>query len=195
MAYEPGNYLCEIVGQGFGEIPNDNKTPFFFLEVKPLGRINPSNPTGDLFTCEAYLRTANLYLTDKSVESTLARLRSLGWNGTSFKDIEPNGLHSFAGIEIELVCTSRTSGDKTYDDFNFPFEGNSSAESDPDVARKMDNMFGKALKSTLPVAKKSNQEAVQQIKDAMDNPPQTATTEPVTAAAGDGSEDSDSIPF
>ena len=195
MAYDTGKYLCEVIGQGFGELPNEKKTPYFFLEVKPLGLINPGDPKGDLIYCNDFPRTANMFLTEDAIPYTVDRLRSLGWSGTSFKEIEPTGSHSFVGQQIELICSHRESGGKTYDKFDFPpLGGGKSAESDPNVARKMDVLYGKALQTTMPASTKTNQESVQQIANAVDNPP-TPAAEPVAAAAGDGTEDKDDIPF
>ena len=196
--YDTGKYLCEVIGQGFGELPNEKKTPYFFLEVKPLGLINPSDPDGALLYCDDFPRTANMFLTEAATPYTIDRLRSLGWNGTSFKDIEPTGSHSFAGQRIELVCTHDTKGDKTYDRFDFPMMGGgASAESDPSIARKMDALYGKALQTTMPAS------APQQAPAAEEPPAETPETapaaepvaEPVAAAAGDGTEDADNIPF
>lgn len=148
MAYERGRYVCEVVAQGFSEAKNEKQTPFFYLTFKPVALLNPSN-WDEQFACDNYERDVKLWLSSKAVPFSIARLRGLGWNGNSFRELEPGGGYSFVGQKVELVCDHETNDGNTYDRWDFPFEGNSiQHEESPGLAKKLDSLFGRELKKT-----------------------------------------------
>ena len=134
--YEPGRYECIIRSQGF-ELSKEKKTPCFWLSFMPI------TSEGD----GAYSRTVQLWLTDKTIDNVVARLRTLGWEGTSFKDLEPGGF-TFIGKTVWLRCDHEQHDDRIYEKWEFPPpEGSGQqAENVDGVARKLDALFGKALK-------------------------------------------------
>ena len=150
--YEEGHYIVRVIGQGFGELPNEKRTPYFFIQVEPIGMVNPADPTGALFGCEAYARTVNLYLTEKAIDFSLQRLYRLGWQGQSFVDLDGDSpVHSFAGQQIELVCRHDHSGGKTYDNWEFPPLDSQPVKSDPAVAKRLDALYGEQLRKAAAV--------------------------------------------
>lgn len=134
--YEQGYYECQISDQGF-DVSKEKKTPCFWLRFMPEG--------GE------YEREVKLWLTDKTIESAVSRLRSLGWEGNSFRDLEPGG-HSFAGTVVRLRCEHSQDGDKVYENWEFPAP-ESNSENKNGVAKKLDTLFAKALKGGKSAAK------------------------------------------
>ena len=144
--FEAGKYLVEITAQGFDE-SKEKKTPFFWLTFVPLGMINPEDPNGPLIPCNEYEREIRLWLTERAAPYTITRLRSLGWTGESFAELEPGGDYSFVGKTVRLRCSHRHDGDKTYDHWEFPPVGSDNHHSHG-VAKKLDQLFGNELKKT-----------------------------------------------
>lgn len=133
--YEPGIYDCQIMGQGFDE-SSQKKTPFFWINV---------SVNADGF--ESYDREVRMYLTDGTIERALARLKQLGWDGSSFKSLEPGGNCQLAGTIVTLECKHEDG----YERWDFPAPaGGGSSEHQDGVARKLDALFGKALGKTKP---------------------------------------------
>ncbi len=142
--YNEGRYLVEVTGQGFGE-SDQKKTPFFFLEFEPRYQMMNQGQVG----VEPYTREVRLYLTDKALDGALARLRSLGWSGTSFSELEPGGAFSFSGQEMGLICQHSQDGDKVYENWSVPLAGGGSkVESKSGISKKLDNLFGRQLRKT-----------------------------------------------
>jgi len=90
--YAPGQYDGQITSQGF-DVSTQKKTPFFWLTVD----ISADG-------LETYSREVRMYLTDKTVDRTIERLRSIGFTGGSFKDLEPGGSCSLVGTIVTLEC-------------------------------------------------------------------------------------------
>lgn len=193
--YEEGTYECKIIDQALILSPK-KKTPGLELQVEPVGRINPNNPD-EIFACDSkYPRTTTLWFKEGNhakAQQNIDRLRSWGWAGTSFDELHPGDkdAFSFAGVIIVLECKHNADG---YENWEFPFlGGNNSLESDSGVGTTMDNLFGAALKTTMPASTPQAAPAAEEPDTSTATPAPAA--EPVAAAAGDGTEDKDSIPF
>lgn len=143
--FNQGVYVCEITNQGFDE-SKEKKTPYFWLEVRPLGQVNPEDPEGQLWGCEDFLRSVSLWLTEKCVERSRDRLMGLGWDGNRWQDLEPGGPCSFAGKELRLQCTHEQNGDKVYEKWDFPFDGPKEMTHKAGLARGIDALFGRNKK-------------------------------------------------
>jgi hypothetical protein len=185
MPYDRGNYQCEITGQGFGEIANEKKTPYYFLDVNPLYRVNPNDPDGQGIACETQRRSVKLWLTAPAIELTIERLRSLGWEGTKFSEIDADGSFSFRGTKVVLECTHRMYEGETYDDFGFMPMGKTTA-STPGVAKNMDALFGASLKGAA--AKKPK-------PTPKPKPANEPTEDELNAEFAAAAADEDDIPF
>lgn len=160
--YEPGSYLGKITGQRFGTIPNSG-TPFFAIEFEPTQSTGANG-----FPDVVYKREVTLFVTEKAAKYTIEKLRELGWNGTQFSNLDPatDKYHSFEGQEVALTCEIN---DKGYDSWNLAYSGESK-ESDPAVANRLDNLFGKALVSSVS-AKPAQSQKPQQEAPAADPSP------------------------
>jgi hypothetical protein len=146
--YSEGKYLFKVVDQGFGESAK-KQTPFFYLRGTPLARIID----GAEDPCERqYERDITLYLSEKAVDGTIDRLRGLGWQGSSFKELDVTGSVTFVGQVITVFCKHEVNDAGTWEGWGLPFEATSEKppkpKSDPRIASKLDAMFGKSLKST-----------------------------------------------
>lgn len=153
--YEPGRYVVQVVDQGFGS-SKQKLTPYFCLTVRPLARVVSADEHEAVR--DQYERYIMLYLTDKTVESVISRLRRLGWNGTSFSQLDPENdeYHSFVGAEVLATCEHEQMGDKTYERWRLPLSSGPAMQHEPEkgITRKLDARFGKVLKSTARSIKK-----------------------------------------
>src|SRR5688500_5972121 len=152
--YQPGRYVVQVVDQGFGN-SKQKLTPYFCLTVRPVARIITADEHAAI--SDSYERYIMLYLTDKTVDNVIARLRRLGWNGTSFSQLDPSNekYHSFEGLEIMATCEHEQMGDKTYERWRLAMgAGPAVHEAEEGITRKLDARFGKVLKSTARSVKK-----------------------------------------
>jgi hypothetical protein len=151
MAYykDGRTYECEVIQQGFNE-SSAKKTSGFFLIVKPICEVHPE--TGEhVEDCLPYERTVQFWITEKTAERIITDLRKLGFEGKAFIDLDPDrrGTYSFVGQRIRVVCKHETSDGKTYDKFELPFLGSPRViPNQSNVASKLDNLFGKKLKTS-----------------------------------------------
>lgn len=142
--YEPGDYLCKIVGQGLGE-SKEKKTPFVFLTVQPVAQYAMGEEGEQEYpVATQYDRTVQLWLTEKTVERSAERLCELGWAGSDWNDLAPGGVCDLTGNEVRLSCSHESWNDQSREKWDFPFGG--SAHHDPSVGKKLNALFSKALK-------------------------------------------------
>jgi hypothetical protein len=146
--YDQGLYDCIIKSQGF-DVSKEKKTPCFWLRFLPVKK------DGEEIDAE-YEREIKMWLTDGTINRVIDRLRSLGWKGSSFKELEPGGKHAFAGTNCQLRCEHEQNGSTVYEQWEFPAPRSAPPENKTGVAKKLDALFGKALKgkpvSAEPVA-------------------------------------------
>ena len=145
--YEPGDYRAKIVRQGFSE-SKQKSTPFFFIEIEPTEAKGPN-----VLPEKIYRRTIDWYCTEKTMQFTIEKLRSLGWEGTKLAELEPGhpNHHSFVGMEIDVYNRPDDGG---YDRFDLAREGTSGGGGGPEVkagiASNLDKLFGKSLIASAP---------------------------------------------
>ncbi len=141
--YPTGAYKDTIVEQALSE--NDKGTAFVALKVKVNGL--PAN-------LEDYERTITLYITDAAVPYTVEKLRVVGYDRQNWKDIDPatHGYFNFVGIEAPLYCKHETGDKGTFEkwDISTPRAGKMLEPIEPSKLRKLDMMFGNALKGGAP---------------------------------------------
>lgn len=145
--YEPGPYVAKITAQRFGETPNGS--PYFALMIEPT-----ASKGANTLPAQIYEREITLYVTDKSYQYTVEKLRKLGWQGSKFSELDPSNdeYHSFVDLELDVTCSLNEKG---YDEWNLSKGGGKDAPgSDSSVAKKLDTLFGKALMSSAPAKPK-----------------------------------------
>ena len=189
--YENGKYQALIVGQSLGE--NTMGNPEVQLRIKPIGIYDR---TGEVSNFDGpYERTIYLVLTDATLGTpdkpgwVMQLLQFLGFNGTSFSQLDPAHPQAidFTNKEVDAVCQVETYEGKDREKWNILRGGsnNSPAKPLPNKAiRGLDAKFGKLLKSFRGIPAPNSQA----------NPTSTATTaaeSPNDAFARDAQE----IPF
>lgn len=147
--YAPGRYRCQITEQGFSE-SKEKKTPCFAIKIKPTAAYDPTN--GDLVQCEAYERTVTLWLTENTVENAIRNVRSLGFDGASFRELDPEvpGHTSLVGVEFDFQCSHEEYEGKQMERWEFPPPEARPIERVSGLSKKLDALFGKSLKSVAP---------------------------------------------
>lgn len=149
--YAEGIYSFRVKDQGFAE--TEKGTPYFFLRGEPAELIFSDGTE----PCEKrYEREIVMYLTDKAVEYAVDKLRSLGWEGSSFTELDPTqaGGLTWIGQVIRAECKHRPGlkdPTKIYENWDLPFvEGDRppKPKSDIKIAAKLDAMFSKIARSS-----------------------------------------------
>lgn len=153
--YHEGRYRMRITDQGFAETEKKG-TPYFFLRGTPLTQFVEGNE----YEVKPYEREIVMYLTDKAVDYAVDKLRSLGWEGSSFKELDPASPNAvtWVGQIIDVECAHETTDSGTWERWNLPYVATDKPpkpKGDPKVASKLDAMFGKLLKGDKAAAKPS----------------------------------------
>jgi hypothetical protein len=157
--YSVGRYWGKITQQALGE-SKEKKTPFFAIRFIVTGKVDPADPQGDLIACEQYERTLNMYLTEGTIEFVTRDLEKLGFQGDSFKYLDPStpGFHDFTGVEGAFYCSHEEYEGKAREKWSLAKEGGTKLEVEPlesKQVRALDNLFGKHLKGLKKAAPKS----------------------------------------
>lgn len=149
MSYSEGKYIFRVTAQGFDK-SKDKGTPFFFLTGEPIARqdgeyLDPVTPQ---------TRTISLYLTEKSAEQSAGKLEAIGWTGGSWTNLDPAkpGHQTFVGLEIEALCKLEDYKGKMREKWELPWD-NDGPQNTPEVAAKMDALFGRAAQAVKKAAK------------------------------------------
>ncbi|MBL8793140.1 MAG: hypothetical protein JNM56_04490 [Planctomycetia bacterium] len=163
--HEVGKHRATIVGQRLGE--NNNGNSELQLEIQPLAFYVDGEPQAyhDDWTRTIFLPLTAVTLgTESKVGWVTETLRYLGFQGTSFSELDPTqeGHHSFVGLEIDVWCGHREFEGKKSERWSVLRPGNRTAVKalDKKGLRALDAKFGKVLKAfsdkPKPVAADSN---------------------------------------
>lgn len=154
--FEPGRYWGRLKQQALGKTSNGN--PQIILTFDIVGKINLSDPDGDLLSCPQYERTVFRVITQKTIDWVLQDLEALGFQGTSFGEIDPTQprFQDLTGKELALYCDHETYEGKTREKWGIYSEGGGLQVKPLEAqdVRKLDAMFGKALKERIPAPPK-----------------------------------------
>jgi len=146
--YDEGRYQVKITAQAFGKSP-EKHTPFFGLEFFVCGQYDPV--TGELTGVgQRYVRETKLWITDGTFERTLQKLRSLGFEGSSFKELNPESSnhHSFVDVEVDMVCQHEDYNGKAIERWELPGLSRTTMANDASVIVGLDAKYGKKLKDS-----------------------------------------------
>lgn len=171
-----GEYVATITTWGLGE-SRHKKTPEFTIRFRPIGKVNPNDPEGDLIQCPDDERSLYRYITQKTIDFFREDLEYLGYDKESFKYLNPDvsGAHDFSGKQINVRCDYEEFEGKTREKWKLVRGGvQELVPLEDKKVRELDALYGKSLKS---LASKSNGGSTK---------PETAATAPT---------DDDSIPF
>jgi hypothetical protein len=148
--YQPGRYRCEILDQALSEAKTG--TPQLVLKIKVLELENGS-PLDAQYEREIYRS-----ITENTMPYFLQDLKTLGYTRDSFRYLDPNvpNYHNFAGQEMIARCTHEEGSGGMRERWNVALMGGGGTGKleverplDSAAIRKLDNLFGKQLRSEL----------------------------------------------
>lgn len=165
--YPQGVYVGRVVRQELGA-STQKGTPQFVVTFQIVDALDQFGASCGLQT--SYERSVYLYLTEKAMDIALGALKVLGFNKTSLKYLDPDeaGFVDFTDKEVELYCKHEEWEGEPRErwSINTPREPRESKPVDKSDLRKLDALFGKALKAQAapesqpaPDANKAMQEA------------------------------------
>lgn len=150
-AFAKGLYETEITAQRFGASESKG-TPFFEIDFRVVGKYDPA--TRELAAIDPGNRSCRIYLKagGEAEKIALDRLKALGIEG-NFRQYDPtNPSHtSLAGKKVKMW--NKGPNAKGYDEWNVFVPSDKERKprvSDPNVAAKLDNIFGGKLGGTPP---------------------------------------------
>lgn len=124
--YDKGFYLCNVLGMAVTQV-GKNETKCVAIEVEPI-----QIASGDAWVDhgkKVQTRVTRLFLTPKARERSIAILREkLNFTGNSLTQLAVTN----ETPQVILECTHETADSgKTFDRFEFPFEGGGGSEIKP----------------------------------------------------------------
>lgn len=153
--YAEGAYMGEVTDVAVGESKNGH--PMVTVKFLPMSSVSSYlDDDGQIVasltpTIKKYERTTRIVIKaddERSLEFALLKLRTAGWQGESFREID-----TLRGETINLTChheegTGQYSG-KVFERWELPLPPRESEpmETDTSVARKLDALFGRKLKT------------------------------------------------
>jgi hypothetical protein len=153
--YEVGKYECRITSQAIGEAKTG--TPQFILRFNVLGKVYDD---GEMERVNReYERTAYRAITEKTIPYLIEDLKTLGFQGSSFRDLDPGSPNFFdlEGRAVEMWCSHEEGQDgENREKWGVARQGGPKREApqvkalDAAKLRSLDNLFGKHLKDLAP---------------------------------------------
>lgn len=172
----PGTYLGRMTDCGQSKAKTG--TPFFWIEFK----IEYEAVNGNWEPIEPTSRDVEFYLTDAAWDSSISKLKSLGWNGNL--DAPEFGPEVAAGIPLE--CKHEEYNGKTRERFGLPYAGRERTPLDRAEQRALQAKLAKEFKERPAGAPAAPPPAVPAVLSTTHNAPKPITTEVV---------DEDDLPF
>jgi hypothetical protein len=151
--FATGKYLVELTGQqGFSET-STGSAQFF---MKFLVQYRWDFARGEWVECDVAERTYYRVLTEKTAEYAAEDFRSLGFDGDKFSQLDPRHpqKHIFSG-QIEMTLAIEQYNGKPKEKWNVVRGGSGGREEkviEPTAMKKLDLLFGAALKAVPPAA-------------------------------------------
>ncbi len=148
--YQSGRYACKITGQALGKAGTGN--PQFVLRFQVFGLVDPQDPSRFIPAPQQYERTHYRTITEKTVPYLLEDLKILGFDGDSFRDLDPGteGFCDFRGKDVDMWCAHEQAQDGgEREKWSVARQGGGEMKVDPldsKKVRELDNLFGKQLK-------------------------------------------------
>ena len=150
--FDKGRYIGQLTNQQLGKTSNGN--PQIVLTFNIIGKVDLSDPQGALLDCPKYERTVYRVITNKTIDYVLKDMEAIGFEGNSFGQIDSSmpGFQDLRGKEIELFCDHDNYEGKEKEKWGIytEFEGAKVEKLEAADVRKLDTLFGKALKDRKP---------------------------------------------
>ena len=156
-SYAPGYYKVRITRWSLGKAGTG--TPQFALSFNIIGMVNQEDPEGELVSVYHEERTIFRAITDKTVDFVTEDLRHLGFEGTSFAQLDPTsseaGATDFRGLEIMVRCDHETYQGQPKERWSFAWGGGKFQQKplEKTELQKLDAMFGRKLKESAVMAR------------------------------------------
>lgn len=147
MLVEQGRYRAVICDHGLTQTSTGKDQVVITFSL--CGMIDATTP-GDLRPAPDCNRSIFKVLTDKSIEYVMQDLRSIGWEGTSFAELdhENSDVANLIGKEIDVLCTHEEYQGKTQERWSLAGRGAAAIKAaDSATIRRLDTLFAKHLKA------------------------------------------------
>lgn len=158
--FEKGLYEGECIDQFMGQSQNEKKTPYVALKFRIKARITEDNT---LANCPEGERCIYLYLSDGAMPIAVEVLRHLGYEKDSLRFLDPNndGHHSFVGRTCDLWCGHEEYKGNMKEKWSVstPREKKEVVPIEQSEMRRLDALFGKAIKEHVPTTPKAQTKA------------------------------------
>lgn len=186
MNHAEGFYNCRIVAQGFGELPNEKKTPYFEITVVPIEQINTATGEKTPLPGDQQRQSEKMFITPATMEKMFpSQLKAMGCDGVDFVRLgdpqHPNYIN-LAGRVVLMLNKPEADKDnpqKFYDKFSvFSQAPKEPPKSDPNVAMRLQTLFGRELQQKTAAAVVSQPQAQTATVPQVQAPPQTYTNQP-----------------
>lgn len=150
--YEEGLYIGDCIGQFMGQ-SETRGTPYFAMRFSILARVKNEQE----HNVAQKERTVYMYLSEKSMPYTIENLAYLGFEGTSVAQLDPSSPnhHSFIGKRCDLWCKIEPYEGSPQEKWSVsvPYEPKPVKAIEPKDMRRLDDLFGKSMKSRKPASK------------------------------------------
>ena len=178
--YEVGRYWAKLAKTALSEASTGTAQLVITFDVQ--GRIDPANPDGELLPCQNYERSIFRAITEKTINWLMEDLQTLGFEGTSFQQLDPQDQKfiDLKGVEFEVYCNHKTWQGISKEDWSLAGSGGGPPIKplDAEAVRKLDALFGKRLKEgkkysepVAPTAKPVGANSAKQQKVAAESAP------------------------
>lgn len=178
-AYDVGRYWGRITNQQLGESRNGH--PQLVITFLILGRVDPTDPDGDLVPCDQRERSVFRVIMESTLDYVVEDLALLGFYGSSFRqlDLQAANAVNLCGSELAFFCDHDEYQGKVREKWSIARDGGVQIKPlDDKAVRQLDAMFGAGLK-TLPKPKaKPKPEPTAEVSPPIDEAIEEAKSNP-----------------
>lgn len=148
--YKTGLHVGECIGQFMGQSESEKQTPYFALKFKIVARVENEKEC----PVEAGERTVYLYLSEAALEMTIDAVTYLGFDKDSVRFLNPDtqNFYNFAGKVADLWCKIEEYKGQSKEKWSISLPRKPATPIDDKDMRRLDDLFGKAIKSRIPMA-------------------------------------------
>lgn len=133
--FQPGEYKCKVVGQGFKRSGTGN--PMIVLTVVPKARVDMQGVEHTIH--EPVEKVINMAITPGTREFAMQRLRHAGFDGKSMAELQ------LVGRYVDCFCTHEEYKGRTRDKWELSIPIEKPRDLDAEAVSDLDSMFGDEL--------------------------------------------------
>lgn len=140
--YEPGKYRVLVLEQAWDKAQSGADQLVLKFRVNAKIEDDGSGETYEAVLSHNYERRIFLTFTENSIDYIVKKLRYAGFTGSSFEEL------SLAGAELVAECKHEARDNQQREKWDLPWAmASAPLKSDSSIARKVNTLFGRALKS------------------------------------------------